>query len=174
MLKDYLTFSRARYKTAERRVIVGRVNWAIASRGGVYCTRKLNPRNIFRPMNFSLTKEEQEAEAEECEQYEFPTRGRSSAIKRKIFQSYLTFKSNVETPLTCSSMNLKVLGHGQSAANSLLVAHLLEIVKNLILEKSKPNHVETFCIGYSMGCMKRIYYFLIHYRDIYIHIYIYI
>ena len=90
---------------------------------------------------------------------EFPSRGRSSSFRRKIkqdmFNFYLDFKSKVETPLTCSKPNLKVLGHGQSAANTLLVGHLLEIVKNLILEKSKPNHLETFCIGLSMGGMMK-------------------
>ena len=74
-------------------------------------------------------------------------------MRQNVLEAYLDFKSEVETPLVCSKLNLKLLGHPQSTANTLLVGHLLEIVKNLILEKSKPHTVETFCIGYSMGGM---------------------
>lgn len=117
----------------------------------------MNGRNLLHSVGYQINS----TESLHCEkEYEFGGKvggiheqpwQRSSMIKQEMHQAYLAFKSEYETAAVCTKMNEKILGHPQSAANTLLVGHLLEIVKNLILDKSKPRHVETFCLGYSMG-----------------------
>ena len=140
-----------RYKTDKRLVIVARVNWAIASRGGVACHLKMKVKNLLHSASYQVNSTEDISCKEQMEFERSAGGERSSMMRQQVQQSYLKFKAWAETPLVCSKSNLKVLGHPQSAANTLLVGHLLEIVKNLILDKSRPCHVDTFCIGLSMG-----------------------